>query len=590
MKLYSIWSRVAGLSAKPGVEHALAARMDFGRHIGFAEFLQDNWLGVVLVLIAVFAIIVFLLSQKLKGERKLNEQQKQIEDSLRRELEQKQQLESVTRMAYTDPLTGVKSKHAFKEAEKRMDQRIAQSAVSEFGVVVFDLNDLKQINDTLGHAIGDEYIRDAGKLICTCFKHSPVFRVGGDEFIAVLEGADYANRTALLEGFEKQVLENMEHGRAVVAFGCACFDSGKDTGMRAVYERADAAMYRAKERIKNLGAVAGNSVPQHLEYHPEAPADAPIPQARKRILIADDIEINREALGELLQEDYDIVYAADGAEALEKLRNSPDEIALLILDLYMPNMSGREALSQIRVDKDLMSLPVIVLTVDQDAELECLRMGAMDFIPKPYPDIEIVKARIAKCIELSENRDLIRRTQQDTLTGLLNIYYFTRYVNRYDRYSQDVSFDALVCDVNRFTDLKQRYGLPFSDHLLRSVGAGIHALVQKTGGIGCRKERDTFFVYCPHRDDYESLLRALTDEVNAETEIADKVRLRFGVYPDAQQEPDIEERFVRAKIAADSVEDDPQRICGFYEFQSNCGTSTSPSPASRTFTSPIPTG
>lgn len=71
-----------------------------------------------------------------------------------------------------------------------------------------------------------------------------------------------------------------------------------------------------------------------------------------------------------------------------------------------------------QVDEDLMSIPVIVLTVDQEAELDCLKIGAMNFIPKPYPDIEIVKARIPKCIELSEDRELIRYTERDKLTSV----------------------------------------------------------------------------------------------------------------------------------------------------------------------------
>lgn len=137
--------------------------------------------------------------------------------------------------------------------------------------------------------------------------------------------------------------------------------------------------------------------------------EVPVIKARKHLLIADDIESNREILGNLLQEDYDIYYASDGIETMEMLRSHRDEIALLILDLYMPNMTGQEVMVQMHADEDLRSIPVIVLTVDHDAELECLRMGAMDFIPKPYPDIEIVKARIAKCIELSENRDWTRR-------------------------------------------------------------------------------------------------------------------------------------------------------------------------------------
>lgn len=84
------------------------------------------------------------------------------------------------------------------------------------------------------------------------------------------------------------------------------------------------------------------------------------------------------------------------------LKRHEDEIALLMLDLYMPNMTGWEVLVQMQVDERLSAIPVIVFTVDHDAEVRALKMGAMDFISKPYPDIETVKARIAKCIALSQ--------------------------------------------------------------------------------------------------------------------------------------------------------------------------------------------
>ena len=132
--------------------------------------------------------------------------------------------------------------------------------------------------------------------------------------------------------------------------------------------------------------------------------EVPAVGARKHILIVDDVETNREILGEALYDDYCIYYAADGVEAMEMLRRHPDEIALVILDLYMPNMSGWDVMERMQADETLRNIPVIVLTVDQEAEAKALKMGAMDFIPKPYPSIETVKARIAKCIALSSRR------------------------------------------------------------------------------------------------------------------------------------------------------------------------------------------
>ena len=564
--LYFILNKTAVMTRSEDMDSAIASYMQTDRKVSFSQFLNDNWGGVVAVISAVFLLIIVLLRLRLNAERKLNDQQKMMEEALRRELEQKQKLESAMEMAYRDPLTGVKSKHAYNEAENRMDVRIAEGTVSEFSVAIFDLNDLKHINDTRGHEVGDEQIRDACRQICSVFKRSPVFRIGGDEFTAILEGEDYANQDELLERFEKQVLLNVKQNRAVVACGCSRFVPQQDKSIREVFERADAAMYKDKTMLKSISALGREDKPEEAERR-ENLEEVPVVHSRRHILIADDIEMNREILGDLLEEDYDIMYAADGVETMETLRSHKDEIALLILDLYMPNMTGKEVLAEMQVDEELMSIPVIVLTVDQDAELECLKLGAMDFIPKPYPDIDIVKARIAKCIELSENRDLIRRTQRDKLTGLFHFDYFIRYVNRYDRYYQETAFDAVVCDIIAFHAVNEQYGRQFGDLVLRSIGMSMNKLARKTGGIACRKEGDLFLLYCQHREDYEQLLKKFLAEVFVDKETANKVRLRFGVYDNAQQEPDIEERFVRAKHAADSAKDDPELICGFYEFK-----------------------
>jgi diguanylate cyclase (GGDEF)-like protein len=218
-----------------------------------------------------------------------------------------------------------------------------------------------------------------------------------------------------------------------------------------------------------------------------------------------------------------------------------------------------------QLDEDLMRIPVIVITIDQNAELDCLRIGAMDFLPKPYPDIDIIKARVAKCIELSEGRELIRHTENDKLTGLFNKEYFYRYVSRLDQIYKDAALDAFVCDVNGFHSINKEYGRRYGDHVLRSIGAGIKKMARKTGGIGCRQSGDTFLIYCQHQDDYEQLLLEFLKDVIDEKDMSERISMRFGVYTNAEEEPDIEERFDRAKIAADRIKDEPDRLCGFYD-------------------------
>ena len=468
------------------------------------------------------------------------------------------QLAQVHGQAHKDELTGVKSKQAYFEMEKTLDDKLKKGVLSDFAIVVCDVNGLKKINDTQGHKAGDEYIRLACRMICDVFCHSPVYRVGGDEFVVFLADRDYDNRRVLIHELHQLSSSHIATNEATVSSGLAEYDPDRDHSVREIFERADAKMYEDKKLLKSLGAVIRDD-----ESNP-SDQDHLVINIRKHILIADDIETNREILGDLLSDDYDIFYASDGVEALDMLQRHKDEIALLILDLNMPNMTGRDVLRKMQISEELMSIPVIVLTVDQDAELDSLKIGAMDFISKPYPDIEIVKARIAKCIELSENRDLIRHTERDKLTGLYNVDYFLRYVNRLDQQNKGIAFDAFVCNINRFHALNEQYGSQFGDLVLRSVGIGIRKLARKTGGIGCRQRGDAFWLYVPHRKDYEQLIERFTADLYIEKETAEKVTLRFGVYANAGQEPDIEQRFIFAGIAADIAVNDPKRICGYY--------------------------
>ena len=156
--------------------------------------------------------------------------------------------------ANRDPLTGVKSKYAYVEAENMINQKIENGEMEDFAVAVFDVNDLKHINDTHGHQFGDEYIRLSCGIICQQFKRSPVYRVGGDEFAALLTGEDYENRQELGEEISKLSLQNNssdDYRLPVIAMGIEEYKRGEDANIHSVFERADKKMYRNKKELKN---------------------------------------------------------------------------------------------------------------------------------------------------------------------------------------------------------------------------------------------------------------------------------------------------------------------------------------------------
>ena len=161
------------------------------------------------------------------------------------------QLDSMKRAAHKDSLTNVRNATAYSESKRDLERDIRSGLIKEFGVVVFDLNDLKHINDTQGHEAGDRYIQAGCRLICTVFKHSPVFRIGGDEFVAILTNADYDERENLLVIFNTQIDTNLNNGGVVVAAGLGLYDPSEDKNFDKVFEKADALMYIRKKELKN---------------------------------------------------------------------------------------------------------------------------------------------------------------------------------------------------------------------------------------------------------------------------------------------------------------------------------------------------
>ena len=185
--------------------------------------------------------------EEMKEDRRL-----ELEDLLRREEEKEQELGTAKVLAYTDTLTGVKNTLAYADFEDQTNERIANGTLKDFGLIVFDLNNLKKTNDTKGHEAGDDLLKEASHTICDQFKRSPVFRVGGDEFVVILEGEDFGNRYALLEAFNRRIEANLREGGVVVACGLSVFRPGEDRSCRQVFERADRRMYGRKSVLKAM--------------------------------------------------------------------------------------------------------------------------------------------------------------------------------------------------------------------------------------------------------------------------------------------------------------------------------------------------
>ena len=154
---------------------------------------------------------------------------------------------------YRDKLTGLRNAAAYISKSTELDNQAKLIPEIAYGVILFDVNFLKKVNDNHGHQAGNQLLRHASRVICKVFDHSPVYRVGGDEFVAVLEGEDYENRNELIKLFDEKIAEESfmvgdEKIFVSVARGMGIYEQGKD--FASVAKVADVAMYNHKSAIK----------------------------------------------------------------------------------------------------------------------------------------------------------------------------------------------------------------------------------------------------------------------------------------------------------------------------------------------------
>ena len=175
---------------------------------------------------------------------------------------------------------------------------------------------------------------------------------------------------------------------------------------------------------------------------------------KRKILIVEDEYVNREIVKNILKDDYEIFEAEDGETALELLNSNKNSLSLILLDLFLPKLSGLEILNIIQSNPELNNIPVIVLTSDKELEVQCLQYGASDFISKPYPDSSIIKARINRVVELFEDRQTIKSTERDALTRLYTKEYFYKYVADEDKLNPNSIWTLLRLELDHSMLLK----------------------------------------------------------------------------------------------------------------------------------------
>ena len=283
------------------------------------------------------------------------------------------------RSARVDPLTGLLNRRGL-EAEYRLLAAHSARHCTPLSLALLDLDRFKLLNDTHGHAVGDEVLRGCAKVLQGRLRGSDVIgRWGGEEFVVLFPETEPAGAIKALEGALEDV-RDMEVSAANkkidgVSFSAGVTDAGQATGLAEAVADADRPLYIAKAsgRARVLG--------------PEAELVEP---SARVLLLEDGAAAARLTSATLGHAGFEVVLVTDLAAAREALSEGPLDLA--VFDRNLPDGDSIDLLAELRADEAFAAIPVLVLTtLDHDSELaRTFDAGADDYLVKPCSQVELV--------------------------------------------------------------------------------------------------------------------------------------------------------------------------------------------------------
>ena len=374
------------------------------------------------------------------------------------------------RELYMDALTGAYNRRYYEDQLKQTEM-VA-------GVAMIDLDDFKLHNDTYGHNAGDLVLGTVVNVIRNSIRKTDVLvRFGGDEFLLVMPDILEASFQKKLQQIQNEIhaAEVPGYSQLQVSVSIGGVLSTHGTIEDAIH-KADQCMYQAKTS-KNM--VVTESDLQHETQNITNPSAT----HKYKILIVDDSEMNREILSSILGDEFDILEAADGKECISVIRKYGRDIALVLLDIVMPEMDGFEVLEFMNKHEWIDDIPVIMISSEDSAASvkKAYEMGVSDYINRPF-DVEVVHRRVFNTIKLYAK-------QRRLIALITNQVYEKEKNNRIliEILSQIVEFrngesGRHVLNVNIITgilleqlaQITDKYNISWSDRLIITTAASLH--------------------------------------------------------------------------------------------------------------------
>lgn len=284
---------------------------------------------------------------------------------------------------------------------------------------------------------------------------------------------------------------------------------------------------------------------------------------KRKILIVENDEFNLKSLISLLADRYEIITACDGKIGLRLLEENYKDLALVLMNIQIPVLSGFDFLRKVQEDPFLSLIPIIVMTASDapKTEVVCLNLGAADYIRKPY-HAELIKKRLENVIRLRESSVSLREIEKDSLTGLYTEQAFFHYSRRIMQFRSDKKMHVIIGRIKDFELIISIYGRKKANELLCYM-ASIYNKKFKYGLLA-KKGKASFL--CLLSDDYKLDHRRMDNVINEFTENAPikGIRIKYGIYKNIDKNLPITTICDYASMAAETVMEDYNHDYAYY--------------------------
>ena len=296
------------------------------------------------------------------------------------------------------------------------------------------------------------------------------------------------------------------------------------------------------------------------------------------MLIVDDVEINRVVLRQFFKDEYTIIEASNGKEALSIIDQQP--VSIVLVDLVMPVMDGFEVLSRMKSRDDYMNIPVVVMTSanDDSSEAKAMEMGAADFIVKPY-NPTIVRCRIKNVMARQENEwrkieqvakdkqivEMHRYIERDQLTGVYNREIFYQKASALMQEDRGTRYAIIYFDISCFKVINDLFHVETGNLILKTAAVYFQSILSDGRGLCGRMEADHFTLCVPSgKFDMNQVIEGLDATIQS-LGISHNILFYAGVYPVDNVFLPVDQMCDRAHMAMNRVKGNYQQRYAYYD-------------------------